>query len=383
MRAGGAASRSHAKASISTMRLQPALLAPALLRAAAAATAGASPAAAVSRARRAAAASLAARAVASSALTSAQQSIASTSAPDERPWAGTQAAALALVAAESLRRALGAPLLEGLTPEGAEESLWAAPFALILCNRQPAVDLAADGPAPPAGELSTGRGSHLYANRAALQALGARWGGGVVEPGRVYELPPNPRRWAPPPPLEDTYQQQRAAAGGIAGASAAAPPPRYRLLRDASWTGAGGRSLALPALLVAPLFAASDALLGAAFIFDAWSLPDGSIGRPGAPEARPEAQPTAEALAAAADGVRAQADAVRALKVQQGLGNRDPAVLQAVAELQRRREGLEALQAAADAFAAPSAVEALLARCAAARAAAAAASAAAAAAPPK
>jgi hypothetical protein len=69
-------------------------------------------------------------------------------------------------------------------------------------------------------------------------------------------------------------------------------------------------------------FAAVDAPFGLALLFDRWSWGDGALGVSGWPRVAPSEVPTEAALQAAADAVRAQADAVRALKTQQGLGNR-------------------------------------------------------------
>ena len=62
--------------------------------------------------------------------------------------------------------------------------------------------------------------------------------------------------------------------------------------------------------------------MGLALLFDSWRYPsDGALGRPGFPRVPPSELPKSGKLQAAADGVRQQADHVRALKQQQGLGN--------------------------------------------------------------
>lgn len=58
-----------------------------------------------------------------------------------------------------------------------------------------------------------------------------------------------------------------------------------------------------------------------------------------------ELPPSAEEVQAAEAAVSQQAAAVRALKEGQGLANTDPAVQEAVAELQARKAALESLRA--------------------------------------
>lgn len=66
----------------------------------------------------------------------------------------------------------------------------------------------------------------------------------------------------------------------------------------------------------------ADAPVGVALLFDAWRYPaTGEVGRPGFARVPPAELPSDAALAAAGAAVRAQADAVRALKQQGGLPN--------------------------------------------------------------
>lgn len=82
--------------------------------------------------------------------------------------------------------------------------------------------------------------------------------------------------------------------------------------------------LLLLSLLLACCFlhVSADAPFGVALLFDSWSWGDGALGVPGWPHVLPADIPTEPNLQTAADAVRAQADAVRALKTRQGLGNK-------------------------------------------------------------
>ncbi|KIY96794.1 hypothetical protein MNEG_11168 [Monoraphidium neglectum] len=107
-------------------------------------------------------------------------------------------------------------------------------------------------------------------------------------------------------------------------------------------------------LVICPVTAPNDSPVGVALLFDSWRFPsDGALGRPGFPRVQPAQLPDEGSLQAAADGVRQQADHVRALKQQQGLGNQHPDVQAAVAELQRRKERLSLLESLAAAFLEP------------------------------
>jgi hypothetical protein len=75
-------------------------------------------------------------------------------------------------------------------------------------------------------------------------------------------------------------------------------------------------------VLLLLLLLLADAPYGFALLFDSWTWGDGAVGVPGWPRVLPHDVPDAAALQAAADAVRQQADAVRALKTQQGLGNK-------------------------------------------------------------
>ena len=70
--------------------------------------------------------------------------------------------------------------------------------------------------------------------------------------------------------------------------------------------------------------------LGVAYCFEEWALEDGTICAAGGQRREPELTPEQVAAAVEAQGVE-----VRRLKEEEGLGNKDPAVMVAVAELLR------------------------------------------------
>ena len=72
-----------------------------------------------------------------------------------------------------------------------------------------------------------------------------------------------------------------------------------------------------------PLFPAiTDAPFGLALLFDAWRWGSGAVGVPGWPCVVQGDLPSEQGLQEAADAVRQQADVVRGLKTNQGLGNK-------------------------------------------------------------
>ncbi|KAF5834157.1 hypothetical protein DUNSADRAFT_9276 [Dunaliella salina] len=75
-------------------------------------------------------------------------------------------------------------------------------------------------------------------------------------------------------------------------------------------------------------------VLKRALLFDSWAFEDGRVGRPLLPAIFPSQVPVQDDLLSAEESVRTQADAVRALKVRDGLGNQDPRVVSAVQRLQ-------------------------------------------------
>lgn len=268
------------------------------------------------------------------------------------PWLSLQVASLLMVAYESTRRSLEVPLLGVLDLSKAADAFWEAPFAMVLCNQQ---QVAMD-PQQPQTSALTSRHKHFYANKTALQALSSDWQR-CVEADLLYKLPPNQHQLSPPPPPTKTYQQKQAERQ-----RSVADRPQFRLLRDQHWEcSEEGGGITIDQLLCIPVFAPNDAFLGSAFVFDSWRDGRGAVGRPGMQRALlPDELPTEAVLQSSAESVRQQADWVRGLKVQQGLGNKDPRVLEAVAELQRRKDQLQVLETTLDRFGAPSFVQQLM-----------------------
>ncbi|KAG2432295.1 hypothetical protein HYH02_013018 [Chlamydomonas schloesseri] len=123
-------------------------------------------------------------------------------------------------------------------------------------------------------------------------------------------------------------------------------------------------TITCPEALVLPLMSPNGTCAGVALLFDRWEVramahqpgpgPAGRVvleGRPLVPEIPPGAQPSPQAVAVLQNLVRSQADAVRALKTQQGLPNQDPRVLAAVGTLQQLKAELELQQQLMEAFA--------------------------------
>ena len=79
--------------------------------------------------------------------------------------------------------------------------------------------------------------------------------------------------------------------------------------------------------------------IGVAYAWEQWSLEDGTICEPGGVRRAPQLS-----LAEAAEAAEAAALEVRRLKEEDGLGNKDPAVVEAVAEMKRLRAVAEQLQ---------------------------------------
>ncbi|GIL70540.1 hypothetical protein Vretimale_3675 [Volvox reticuliferus] len=100
-----------------------------------------------------------------------------------------------------------------------------------------------------------------------------------------------------------------------------------------------------PEALLLPLMSPNGACAGIAVMFEKWEVRGtaGQVeleGRPLVPEIRPDSAPGDGELSQLQERVRAQADVVRKLKTQQGLNNKDPLVIAAVAALQQLKAEL-------------------------------------------
>ncbi|EFJ50999.1 hypothetical protein VOLCADRAFT_103632 [Volvox carteri f. nagariensis] len=113
----------------------------------------------------------------------------------------------------------------------------------------------------------------------------------------------------------------------------------------------GRRTIHCPEALLLPLMSPNGTCAAVAVLFERWEVNDvtGGVvleGRPLVPEVTPGSQPAgaAAALTQLPERVRAQADEVRGLKSQQGLTNKDPQVVAAVATLQQLKMELDLQQ---------------------------------------
>ncbi|KAG2498485.1 hypothetical protein HYH03_003738 [Edaphochlamys debaryana] len=249
-----------------------------------------------------------------------------------------------------------------------------------------------------------------FLNRAAAEALkapgwmaaaGASGGGGSKGSGAAGADVSVPRAVAWPLLAEGDAEGATALLEAMA---AHGPPRRGRLCsltlsRGPEVWGPGGSSssgggggdgcgagtapalaLRCPQALVLSLVSPNEVCAGVAVLFDRWEMVEaapgsdtsgaatasrwGSVrleGRPLVPEVPPGSQPAdASVIESLQDAVRAQADAVRALKTKEGLGNQDPRVVAAVAELGRLKAELELASRLRQAFGEPAGVVAAL-----------------------
>lgn len=233
-----------------------------------------------------------------------------------------------LLLIESHFRKVGRPLFtEEIEISDVARVLWEAPFPVLSHD-----DTADDG-GP----------RFVYANRAALDLFEAEWD----------ELIGTPSRRSAEPVTD--IQEDRSAA------LTAAMENGFIDNYEGNRISAKGTKFRISRATVFNVEAPSGDVVGQAAVIRAWEYEDGRKGGELAEEeaaAMAEAAageaPSAEALAAAEEAVTAQAAAVRELKEVQGLKNSSEEVQAAVAELQAKKEALEALRAAAAAAAAAS-----------------------------
>lgn len=225
------------------------------------------------------------------------------------------------------------PPVDVLTALGAAEAL---PAALFLFS-----DAEDGGGGVGGGELA-------YINAAGRELLRAVAGGDPLSP----PAPPDTLLQALPRITEDTPCAE---------------------LRDARWSVSGDSLFLFPRALACPVAAPSGEPVGRALLAAAWAFSEGEgdqmVGRPGWPRIASKDIPSATAVSAASEAVRTQADRVRALKQEAAAraagngadaddpnrsrgspANRDPAVLEAVAELGKLKAELAEAEAMRAAF---------------------------------
>lgn len=218
------------------------------------------------------------------------------------PYASADVIMHNLLLIESFSRQLGRPMMDDADITEIGKLLWEAPYGLISSDRYNTEE---EGAQPKV----------VYANQAALDALEAEWHAVVGKPLGEFGAAE-----------EDPF-------GGKLKSSS---DKSFKLLNTSAWK----------------VEAPSGKIMGEAAVFDSWEYDDGTIAGPGAPVADP-LPPTADELAVAEAAVAAQAEVVRQLKQDQGLGNKDPKVVAEVAVLMERKQALDKLQQVAEQAAAP------------------------------
>jgi hypothetical protein len=306
------------------------------------------------------------------------------------------------------------PLLEREQLLKAVELLDAADYALLVCRSDSGRSSSSnDSTGISESSSSSTRSSSssatciLYANAAARAALLPHIDSSANQQQSPDATSPVPAQQQLPQAVRDALQQQQQQPGSCSSAtgsssSSSSSSGRAVVLAGVSWplqAPAQRLQLILPQLLVLPLASPNgercvcvcvclwvcesvcpgaaggarpdvhrqhpphaahpppafvhrrtDTAFGAALLFPRWRYSNGALGAPGWPAVSPQQLPSAQQLRRAADAVRQQADAVRALKRPAGASNRDEAVVAAVAELQARKQQLARLEGLAHAF---------------------------------
>ena len=169
------------------------------------------------------------------------------------------------------------------------KALWAAPAAVLIA-------------APPSDDTPS---AHVgYANEAGCEFLGGKHGDVI---GAATELATA---------LEKGYDgkyEKKVGGRTMRGAK------RWQIDRMAVVDGA-----------------LATEVVGVGYVFDSWLLEDGRVGEPGGVVSEPPADPVEVAAK-----IEAQGALIRDLKETQGLGNKSPEVVDAVAELLRLKAILE------------------------------------------
>ena len=194
---------------------------------------------------------------------------------------------LAEESANAFQARTGTPLVDG--GGDVAKALWAAPAAVLIA-------------APPSDDRPS---AHVgYANEAGCEFLGGKHGDVI---GAATELATA---------LEKGYDgkyEKKVGGRTMRGAK------RWQIDRMAVVDGA-----------------LATEVVGVGYVFDSWLLEDGRVGEPGGVVSEPPADP-----AEVAAKIEAQGALIRDLKETQGLGNKSPEVVEAVAELLRLKAILE------------------------------------------
>ena len=202
------------------------------------------------------------------------------------PYDGVALRQLAEECVNAYEARTGTALVEGAAD--APKALWSAPLAVLVA-------------APPSGDDPA---KIAYANAAGCEFLG---GDHQAVIGATTEL-----AFALDAGYESKYEKK------VSG----------RTMRDAKRWQMDRMSIVDGAL--------ATEVVGVAYAFETWLLETGELGEPGGKVSPPPMDP-AEVEAQ----IDAQAQVVRELKEDQGLANKDPAVVAAVAELLRLKAILE------------------------------------------
>ncbi|CAL8464536.1 g4071 [Coccomyxa elongata] len=228
----------------------------------------------------------------------------------KEPWERTEVVMQNLILVENHRRKVGSAILEDIEISEMAKALWEAPFAVLSHDKFENEDPV-----------------FTYANKAALDLFEATWDELVGMPSRKS-----------------------------AADEAEAQTDRNQILEAAAESGVIRNYTAWRQSLKGKRFQIKDATLfnletptekkvGQATTIYHWVFEDGTEGGPAAsPPVESTERPSDEEIKRAEESVQEQADLVRALKEEHGLGNDDEEVQENVALLLRRKAKLEALQ---------------------------------------
>lgn len=239
--------------------------------------------------------------------------------PKIQPWQSTDVIMQHLLMVESYRKAVGTPLMEDIEIEAIADALWDAPFALLAHDK---------------GACGEDEPRFTYANKKALEVFEGEWGELVGQVSSVCLPPDEAARADRQALLERTADDiDKGYTSDYTGSRISLKGTPFELLNVTLWN----------------IRSPTGKLMGQAAWFDAIKTADGTIVHVGE---ETTAVPTAEEIESQRARVEEQGAAVRELKEARGLGNSDPAVQDAVAELLARKEMLAWMEEAAAAAAA-------------------------------